>query len=239
MRNIRLTIEYDGTDFCGWQYQPNQRTVQGEIENALRKITDENIKIIGAGRTDQGVHALGQVANFKTNSRLTLNQFQKGINALIGDDAYIKEIDEVDEQFHARFSARSKIYRYSIMLKPSPLLRRYNWYVPFALDIELIKKIIPQIIGEHDFTHFSVHNGDEKGICIMTDLSLILSDYQITITLEANRFLRKMVRGIVGFLIDLARGRFSPDDTNRVFSGEIKDLYFAPTQGLCLIKVNY
>lgn len=239
MRNIRLTIEYDGTDFCGWQYQPNQRTVQGEIENALRKITDENIKIIGAGRTDQGVHALAQVANFKTNSRLTLNQFQKGINALIGDDVYIKEIDEVDEQFHARFSAHSKIYRYSIMLKPSPLFRRYNWYVPFALDIELIKKTIPQIIGEHDFTHFSVHNGDKKGICIMTDLSLILSDYQITITLEANRFLRKMVRGIVGFLIDLARGKFSPDDTSRVFSGEIKDLYFAPPHGLCLIKVNY
>lgn len=239
MRNIRLTIEYDGTDFCGWQYQPNQRTVQGEIENAIKKITNEDTRIIGAGRTDQGVHALGQVANFKTNSRLTLNQFQKGINALIGDDAYIKEIDEVDEQFHARFSARSKIYRYSIMLKPSPLLRRYNWYVPFTLDIELIEKTLPQILGVHDFRHFSAPNDNEPKMCMITNLSLTPSGSQILITLEANRFLRKMVRGLVGFLVDIGRGRFSPDDTNRVFSGEIKDLYFAPTQGLCLIKVNY
>ncbi|MGQ9533879.1 MAG: tRNA pseudouridine(38-40) synthase TruA [bacterium] len=239
MRNIKLTIEYDGTDFCGWQYQPNLRTVQGEIENAIKKITNEDTRIIGAGRTDQGVHALGQVANFKTDSRLTLDQFQKGINALIGDDIYIKEIDEVDEQFHARFSARSKIYRYSIMLKPSPLLRRYNWYVPFPLDIELMKKTLPQILGAHDFRHFSAHNDNETAVCTITNLSLVPSDSQIFITIEADRFLHKMVRGLVGFLVDIGRGRFSSSDTNRVFSGGIKDLYFAPAQGLCLIKVNY
>ncbi len=239
MRNIMLNIEYDGTDFYGWQYQPDRRTVQGEIENALKKITGEEVKVIGAGRTDQGVHALGQIANFHTRSQLTLSQLQKGINALIGDDVYIREIGEVDEQFHARFSAKTKIYHYSIILRPSPLQRRYNWYVPFTFDVELIKKVIPQIQGEHDFTHFSVHNGNSIGICLMTNLSLKVSDFQITIVLEANRFLRKMARGIVGFLVDLGRGRFVPEDIDRVFSGKIKDLYFAPPQGLCLIKVNY
>ncbi|MEO0142504.1 MAG: tRNA pseudouridine(38-40) synthase TruA [candidate division WOR-3 bacterium] len=156
MRNFKLTIEYEGTDFFGWQYQPNKRTVQGEIESALKRITKENIRVIGAGRTDQGVHALGQVANFKTESEIKPENLKDALNSLIADDVYIKEIIEVPLDFNARSSAKSKIYQYNIMRKYSPLQRRYFWLVEYTLNLGEMKRAIRYFIGEHDFKNLSV-----------------------------------------------------------------------------------
>lgn len=240
-----MTIEYDGTDFYGWQYQPDKRTVQGEIEEAIKEITGENIRIIGAGRTDHGVHALAQVANFKINSNISCNNLKNGLNALIGEDIYIKEIKEVSADFHARFSACSKVYQYKIMSLFSPIKRKYYWYVDYALNLNLMKETIKYFIGEHDFKNLSVtsdddSDGQEKNtICNILNLSLTEMNIDIIISVEANRFLRRMVRGIVGFLVDVGRGRFKPDDVKKIFAGALNNIYFAPAHGLYLVEVKY
>lgn len=240
-----MTIEYDGTDFYGWQYQPDRRTVQGEIETAIKEITGENIRIIGAGRTDHGVHALGQVANFKINSDISCNNLKSGLNALTGEDIYIKEIKEVPSDFHARFSACSKVYQYKIMSNFSPIKRKYYWYVDYILNLNLMKETIKYFIGEHNFRNLSVTSDDgfdrqEKNtLCNILNLSLTEMNIDIIISVEANRFLRKMVRGIVGFLVDVGRGRFQPDDAEKLFAGALNNIYFAPAHGLYLVEVKY
>ncbi|MGB9720436.1 MAG: tRNA pseudouridine(38-40) synthase TruA [bacterium] len=255
MRNLRMIIEYDGTDFYGWQYQPDKRTVQGEIEKAIEKITGQNIRIIGAGRTDQGVHALAQVANFKTESNIPPEKFKKALNSLIGEDIHLREMSEVPLDFHARFSAKSKIYQYKIMTQFSPLKRRTYWLVEYELNIGRMRKVAALLIGEHDFKNISAHdeestpanqpspidseNDHKNTICKIYDLSLTIDDFDIIITIEANRFLRKMARGLVGFLVDVGRERYHPEDAMQIFSGALRGIYFAPPQGLCLMEVKY
>jgi len=234
-----MVIEYDGTNFYGWQYQSEKRTVQGEIESALKKITNENVRVIGASRTDQGVHALGQIANFFTSSHLKPYRLRNGINAILADDIYVREIEEINTDFHSRFSAKSKIYQYYIILAPSPFKQRYHWYVKYRIDISAMEEVIPYLLTEHNFKNFSVHDDNESTICNVYELSLTKDKLQIIISIEANRFLRKMVRGIVGFMVDVGRGRFSPDIVKDVFTGRLKEIYFAPPQGLFLVAVRY
>lgn len=239
MRNIRLVIEYDGTDFYGWQYQPHKRTVQGEIEAALKKITGEDIKIIGAGRTDQGVHAVGQVANFHANSFLNIQRMRRGTNSLIGDEIYIKKIDEVDIAFNSRYSAKSKVYRYHITREPSPFNMRYNWWVKYRLEVSVMERVIPYLVGEHHFENFSVSGKKNNAICTIHTVTLTQNGSQIIIKIEGNRFLRKMMRGIVGFMVDVGRGRFSCHATEDAFTGKVENIFFAPPQGLFLVEVKY
>lgn len=239
MRNIRLVIEYDGTNFFGWQYQPHRRTVQGEIGEALKKITAEDVKIIGAGRTDQGVHALGQVANFHTDSFLKTQHIKRGMNSLIGAEIYVREVDEVDSAFNSRYSAKSKLYCYHITREPSPFKIRYHWYVKYGLDVSAMEKVIPHIVGERHFENFAVSDGERNTVCTISNLNLTQNGSEIIIHIEGNRFLRKMVRGIVGFMIDVGRGRFSYRATEGVFTGKIKNIFFAPPQGLFLMDVKY
>ncbi len=239
MRNIKLIIEYDGTNFFGWQYQPDKRTVQGELEDNLKKIIQEDVKLIGAGRTDQGVHALGQVANFKTNSKLEPKKLQKAINANIPDDIYIRDVMDVDLSFHARFSAKSKVYNYYISFTPSPLRRYYLWVVDYKLEISRMQKAISYFIGRHNFSNFAIQNEKENRFCTVLNLNLTHCNDGIIISVEADRFLHRMVRGMVGFLVDVGRGRFSPEDVLRIFAGELKGLFFAPAHGLCLMEVRY
>lgn len=234
-----MTIEYDGTDFCGWQCQPDKRTVQGDIEEALKRLTNETIRIIGAGRTDQGVHALGQVANFHTASDMLLCNMRRGINALTQDDIHAKNLEHVDGDFHSRFSAKAKLYRYHILLEPAPLSMRYGWYVRYELNVPNMRRMIQNVLGEHDFKVLSAHSGAENTLCTITSMSLTVEAPHIIIEIEANRFLRKMIRGIVGFMYDVGRGRFLPENIHDVFDGRIKDIYFAPPHGLCLIEVKY
>ncbi|UCG91041.1 MAG: tRNA pseudouridine(38-40) synthase TruA [candidate division WOR-3 bacterium] len=239
MRNIRLVIEYDGTNFFGWQYQPHKRTVQGEIEEALKKITAEDVKIIGAGRTDQGVHALGQVANFHTNSFLKAQHIKRGVNSLTGGEIYVREVDEVDGAFNSRYSTKSKLYRYHITRKPSPFKVRYHWYVKYRLDVSAMEKVIPHIVGERDFKNFAVSDGESNTVCTISNVNLTQNGSEIILNIEGNRFLRKMVRGIVGFMIDVGRGRFSYQATEGVLVGKIKNVFFAPPQGLFLVEIKY
>ena len=234
-----MTIEYDGTDFCGWQYQPDHRTVQGDIEGALERLTDETIRIIGAGRTDQGVHALGQVANFHTATDMPLHKIKQGINALTKDDIYVKSVESVESGFHSRFSAKAKVYRYHILREPSPLKIRYGWYTRRRLNVPTMKRVIPMVLGEHDFKNLSAHSEAENTLCTISGMSLTVDAHSIIIKIEGNRFLRKMIRGIVGFMYDVGRERFSPENINDVFKDRIKDIYFAPPHGLCLVEVKY
>ncbi len=239
MLNLSMVLEYDGTRFFGWQYQPAKRTVQGELQTALKKITSENIKLIGAGRTDQGVHALGQVANFHTESQIPLHSLKKGINSLVGDDLHVREMAVVPDDFHSRYWAKSKVYEYHITLEPSPFRLRYSWYLKGIPDVETMQKTVPLLAGKRDFGNFSVHNGGDNTVCSVQEISIMHENAQIIIRIEGDRFLRKMVRGIVGFMVDIGRGRFGLPDVPRFFNGSRGELNFAPPQGLFLTSVRY
>lgn len=239
MTNIKLVLEYDGTDFHGWQYQPNERTVQGDLEQALHKLMQDKIRIIGAGRTDQGVHAYGQVANFHTASAMQLSEMKKAINALTNDDIYIREISHVPLDFHSRYSARAKTYAYYVLHEPSPMRRRYAWVLSHLLHTGDMVRTTKMLTGTHDFKHFSVTNGKNSTTCTIKSIDVHTDGPQTVITITGDRFLHKMVRGIVGFLYDVGRERFCPDDTDEVFAGALKDMYFAPAHGLFLMEVYY
>jgi tRNA pseudouridine38-40 synthase len=239
MKNIKMLIEYDGSDFCGWQVQPDERTVQGDLEAAIKKVTDQQVRICGAARTDQGVHALGQVANFRSASDIPLRKMLRALNGLTASDIYIKEIAYAPDDFHSRYSAKSKIYRYSIITQPSPLELRYNWYVKFKLDKESMVSAKDLFTGRHDFKHLSAENEKENTFCTIESISLTEQNSHIIITIKGDRFIRKMVRGIVGFLYDVGRGRFRSQQVEDALAGRIKNIFFTPPHGLVLIRVFY
>ncbi|MBE0433394.1 tRNA pseudouridine(38-40) synthase TruA [candidate division WOR-3 bacterium] len=239
MRNLSIVVEYDGTAFYGWQQQPDKRTVQGELETVLGKITGEEIKLTAAGRTDQGVHALGQVANFHTESQLDLDAIKNGANSMAGDDLHIKDIAVVPEDFNSRYWAKSKVYEYHLTFEPSPFRTRYTWYLKQPLDIARMRAAIPSLTGKRDFSHFSVRNGSALAVCDVRDITLAGASTEVVIRVEGDRFLRKMVRGIVGFLVDVGRGRFAVNSAAEIFSGARQDINFAPAQGLFLVSVSY
>jgi tRNA pseudouridine38-40 synthase len=234
-----MIIEYEGTHFFGWQYQPNRRTVQGELQAALRKLTGEEIKLTAAGRTDQGVHALGQVANFHTECQLPLHSIKKGTNSLVGDDINVRDVTVVPDDFNSRFSAKTKIYQYNITLEPSPFRLRYSWFVKQTPDLSAVKKAIPGLVGYRDFEKFSVRNGSENTMCNVYDITVTREGSMIRIDVEGDRFLRKMVRGLVGFLVDVGRARFSAAEVGDFFDEPERDINFAPPQGLFLVTVKY
>ncbi len=239
MRNLSMIIEYEGTHFFGWQYQPNRRTVQGELQAALRKLTAEDVKLTAAGRTDQGVHALGQVANFHTDCRIPLHSIRKGTNSLVGDDINVRDVTVVPDDFNSRFSAKTKVYHYNITLEPSPFRLRYAWYLKQTPDVSTIEKAIPSLVGNRDFENFSVRNGSDNTMCNIYDITLTREGSMIRIEVEGDRFLRKMVRGLVGFLVDIGRARFSVAEVAGFFDEAKRDINFAPPQGLFLVTVKY
>jgi tRNA pseudouridine38-40 synthase len=242
IRNIKLVIEYDGSDFSGWQIQPDQRTVQGVIEEVLEKILKEDINLIGAGRTDVGAHALAQVANFKTKNELELKAIFEGANSLLPDDVLIKEIQEVDSDFNARYSARSKVYRYRIYLKRTALLNRYVWEVLSPLDTKKIEETTQAISGEHDFSSFCVaKSAKDDNRCKVISARWTQKNQALVFEIEANRFLHSMVRSLVGTLVDVARGYFSPSDFLEILNAKDRKKagLTAPAKGLYLVKVNY
>jgi tRNA pseudouridine38-40 synthase len=245
MRNIKLVIEYDGTNYHGWQIQPNAVSIQETIEDRLQKITQEEIRLIVAGRTDAGVHAVEQVANFPTNSRLEINNIQRGLNSLLPPDIAVKEISEVEQDFHARYSAKSKIYRYVILNQrfPSPLYRNFSWFIPFKLNIKEMKSVVQCLIGKHDFSSFKAsgcnsHNPIREVYGISLDKN---SKGFIIFEIEANAFLKQMVRNIVGTLVDVGRGKMGVDEFEDIFLSRDRKRagITAPPQGLFLVKVNY
>jgi tRNA pseudouridine38-40 synthase len=242
LRNIKLEIEYDGTDFYGWQVQPNLRTVQGEIEDKLHTILQQKVDLIGAGRTDAGVHALVQVANFKTENHLEVEEILRGLNGLLPDDIVIKSAEEVDLDFNARYNAKSRVYHYRIFLGKTAILRRYVWEVSYTLNLYTLFQAVCKIEGKHDFSSFCVaESAKENNGCEVMKASWKQSENEMIFTIEADRFLHTMVRSLVGTLIEVGRGYFSVEDFANIM--EAKDRRkagpTAPACGLYLVEVKY
>jgi len=242
MYNFAMTIEYDGTDFLGWQIQADGRTVQGEIEASLQTIFQEKIRVTAAGRTDTGVHAAGQVAHFRTASSISLEKLRHGLNGLLRPDLVIRSIREEDENFHARYSATGRQYLYRILRRPSALRWRYAWHVPYNLDMDSVKTSCTALVGDHDFTSFCQAAASLHGArCHVTDLVWQEKDDEIRLDISANRFLHHMIRAIVGTAVEIGRGRWAPEKMQQIL--EAKDRKVAgpnaPAHGLCLYHVTY
>ena len=253
MRNIKLTIAFDGTEYFGWQRQKNAPTIQGLVEDAIAKMTCEPVIINGAGRTDAGVHAEGMVANFTTASAIDPTGFLRGLNSILPDAVRIRSVEEVDEKFHARFSARGKEYEYHFVARDiaSPLERLYVARVPASIDIKAIRACIGLLIGEHDFSSFEATGSRDLSIkegrgAVRTifQAELVELDQKsgsFKVVLAGDGFLRHMVRNIVGTLFDVGRGRISFTDFQSIMSAKNRTCAgaTAPANGLLLKKVFY
>lgn len=254
VRNIRLTIAYDGTDFHGWQRQPKEPTIQSCLEAALQKIVGQPLNVIGSGRTDAGVHALNQVANFKTSSPIPCPNLVQAANDLLPPTVRVKEAHEAPEGFHARYAVRSKTYRYRILQSPvcSPFIARFVYHYPYPLDRARMAEAARLIEGRHDFASFagsdraSEDGRPESSPSTMRDIfaSCILWRARTSIiAYEAcgSGFLHHMVRNIVGTLIEVGRGTLESGDMLRILEARDRTLAgpTAPAQGLCLVRVEY
>jgi len=246
-RNIRLTIEYDGTRFYGWQRQNTTkayRTVQEEIEKAARKLFGKKVNVIGAGRTDSGVHAEAQAASFKVESNLPLYNVKRGLNSYLPKDIAIISAEEADPDFHARFHAREKLYRYTIINRKmrSPLKGRFAALVSYDLDLSAMKKAARYLIGTKDFKSFQASNAKTKdSVRTVKKLDIIIKPSALEIYIQANGFLYNMVRNIVGTLMDIGRGRIAQEAVKGILSKRHRPAAgsTAPAKGLCLVKVFY
>lgn len=244
MRNIKLILEYDGTNYCGWQKQLNRKTVQREIENAIYRITNEKTVVFGSGRTDSGVHALAQVANFKTKSNLTATQYQKALNTNLPDDISVINVKEVPDSFHSQFSSKSKIYLYTILNRDfrSAHMRGKTWQVNQMLNLQYMKLAADYILGTHDFKVFA-HAGITVKSTVRTVKKVKLSKKKdiINFEIEADGFLKRMVRMIIGTLVQVGKGRITPGEYKKILDSgkKTKFVFTAPAQGLYLKKVRY
>ena len=243
MRNLKLTIEYDGTKYCGWQKQPNSSGIQGTIEYAIYEITKEKVNIIGSGRTDAGVHALGQVANFKTNSSIPTARISDALNSKLPKDISIIDCQEVSDYFHSRYSATGKIYRYLIYNKPyrSPLYKDISYHVRYELDIEKMRLEAKSLLGTHEFKGFMSSGSSVKDtVRTIHNISIEDSGDLIVLEVEGNGFLYNMVRIIVGTLVDIGRGRIDKPLEEIIASQDRGEAgHTAPAHGLFLKKVHY
>ena len=245
MRNIRLIVEYDGGAYCGWQHQSNGLAIQQVLEECLGKMTGEEVRVIGSGRTDAGVHALHQVANFHTGSRLGERNLLLGINSLLPADIVVREVCEIPISFHACFDAVSKVYLYQICNRPvRPVLERnHAWFVWEPLDLARIEEALPVFKGTHDFSSFcSTHTDSADHIRTILAITMERDPAgMIHISVEADGFLRYMVRTIVGTLVDCGRGKCSREEVAEILAAKDRRRagLTAPPQGLFLMDVKY
>ncbi|MFC2075861.1 tRNA pseudouridine(38-40) synthase TruA [candidate division KSB1 bacterium] len=244
MRNFRLAIEYDGTDFHGWQVQPGPRTVQGTLARALEKQVGETIKLMGAGRTDSGVHAVGQTASFASHTPLTPEAVARGTGSLLPPDVCIRDAWEVDLDFDARRSCTGRTYHYTIISRRSPLRERYAAVIKYKLKLDPMQEAAELIIGEHDFTSFAVKNGRDgapSAVCRLTTAQWSVEADGIRFEVRANRFLRGMVRALVGTMLEVGRGRIAPERMENILYAKDRAQAgpAAPPQGLCLARTEY
>jgi tRNA pseudouridine38-40 synthase len=244
-KNFKLIIEYDGSSYHGWQRQKNRKTIQGEIEKAIMTITGKKIALTGSGRTDAGVHAFGQVANFYCDTEISPEVFQRGLNGLMPKDIIIKECNTVDEKFHARYDAKTKTYRYKILNRtiPAAICRQYAWFIKKKLDLDAMQSAILHIIGTNDFKAFEgagSPRSSTKRRVINAGLQQKEKKYLI-FEIEADGFLRFMVRNIVGTLLDVGLCKIIPDDFKKILLSKDRNLAgaTAPPHGLFLMNVKY
>lgn len=241
---VFLKIEYDGTAYCGWQIQPNGITVQQVVEKAILSLTGETAKVTGSGRTDSGVHALGQVAHFDTESNIPPEKFASALNQFLPEDVKVVESWQVGEKMHARFSAKRKTYRYSLYQSehPRPMLDRYSSRVDLPLDISAMQNACKFFIGKHDFVGFSSTGSEVKDtVREIYSASVDVIGEQIVFTVCGNGFLYNMVRIMTGTLVAVGLGKISPDEIEGVILSKNRKKAGAtmPPRGLTLVSVEY
>jgi tRNA pseudouridine38-40 synthase len=245
MKNFKLIVEYDGSAYHGWQRQKNNPTIQGEIENVIRIMTGENVTLIGSGRTDAGVHALGQVANFICDTRLSPEAFLHGMNSLLKKDIVIRNCSYAEDRFHARYDAKGKIYQYRILNRifGAAIGRQYEWFIHRKLDIPAVRSAASSLIGTHDFKAFE-GSGSPRKTSIRTVIRAELFEQpneRILFEIEADGFLKCMVRNIVGTLVYIGLGKIAPETIKEILVSKNRMLAgpTAPPHGLFLKKVLY
>jgi tRNA pseudouridine38-40 synthase len=243
MENIKLLIEYDGTDYVGWQVQSNGRSIQGELERALGEILQEPVATVAAGRTDAGVHARGQVASFRTSKLMSPELIHRGVNALLPPQIVVLSVEKVPEEFHARYSAQGRVYRYHLGLRSSAFRRDQSWYVGgYAIDECLLQRCGESILGEHDFSSFSkIDASTDHFRCTVDRASWQKVDSELVFDIRANRFLYGMVRALVGTMVDVARGHRNFAEFQEILDAKDRSRAgaSAPAKGLFLEEVIY
>jgi tRNA pseudouridine38-40 synthase len=250
MRNLKIILAYDGSDFAGWQVQPDSATIQGTLASAIGRVTGEKVLPQGSGRTDAGVHALGQVATCALQSPIPAENLLKALNDVLPASIRVLEVSEVQAEFHARKSARAKTYRYRIYRSAicPPFLARYVWHHPYPLDENAMRRAATLVIGEHDFTSFAAVDAErgkeDNGV---SNLRLIFASSwereaeELTYTVQGSGFLHHMVRNLVGTLVLVGKGTLRPEDINRILEAKDRSAAgaTAPPQGLYLVSVEY
>ncbi len=244
MRNIKLTIEYDGKEFNGWQKQPQKLNIQGTIEQAIKSITGEEVTLNASGRTDAKVHALGQVANFKTNSKIPIEKFPIAINTKLKKSIRIIKAEEVDEKFHSRLTCKKKTYRYIINNSKygTAIYRNLETNISNKLDEKKMNEAIKYFIGEHDFKAFKASGTSSKSsIRTIYDAKVYRKEDRIFIELTGNGFLYNMVRIIAGTLVEVGNGKIKPEDISKIIASKKRENAgkTLPPQGLYLVSVEY
>jgi tRNA pseudouridine38-40 synthase len=243
-RHIKLVIEYDGTNFSGFQKQSNTRTVQKVLESAIEKVTGHAVKLQYAGRTDAGVHATWQVVKFSTRSNIPVSALVSAINSHLPEDVVVKHASETDADFHPRYKAKSRVYRYLIDngKEPAVLMRRYAWHIPKKLNVEAMQKAANYLIGTHDFRSFHA-SGSNLGSTVrhVFEIKCKRKGRFVSITIEANAFLYHMARIIVGTLVEVGLGKIEPEDVRKILEAKDRKVAgpTAPAHGLCLVRVKY
>ncbi len=256
MHNLKLQIEYEGTNYFGWQEQngikakvkqQSSKTIQHVLEKFLKKILRENIKLIVAGRTDSGVHAFSQVANFKSKTRMSLNRLRWGLNCLLPEDIKVTAIAKVPMDFNSRFCAKSKIYRYSILNRnySSPILARRVYFFHHPLNIGLMRKEAKVLLGKHNFKSFQAteirRSRQRNPIRTIKSIKISKDKNLLHLDIEGDSFLYNMVRNIAGTLLEIGRGRFAAGSMLKILKSKNRKLAgpTLPAKGLCLVKVKY
>lgn len=244
LNNIKLTLEYDGTNYYGWQKQKGMKTIQGELEEALFLVTKEPCEVTGSSRTDAGVHAKGFVANFKTNSRVPPERFREALNIKLPNDIVVIKSEKVEDDFHARYCAKGKTYEYYILNDqvPSALMRNQVYHYKYDLDIEAMKEGAKQFIGTHDFAAFKTQGSSVKGtIRTIFDVKVEKTEKIIKISVSGDGFLYNMVRIIVGTLINVGRGKIPSSSISHIIAQKDRTLAgdCVPPNGLLLKEVYY
>ena len=245
MRNIKLVIEYDGKEFNGWQKQPTKLNIQGEIERAIKQITGEEVDLTASGRTDAGVHALGQVANFKTNSNIPIEKIPIALNSNLKKSIVIKSAEEVEERFHSRLNCKRKTYRYIINNSKygTAIYRNLETHIPMKLDIQKMKEAVKYFEGEHDFKAFKASGTSSKSSVRTIYKAEVIEagNERIYIELTGNGFLYNMVRIISGTLVEVGLGKIEPNEIKTIIDSQKRENAgkTLPPQGLYLIKVEY
>ena len=244
MRNIKLTIEYDGKDFNGWQKQPTKLNIQGTIEQAIKQITGEEVQLNASGRTDAGVHAFGQVANFKTNSQIPIEKFAIAINSRLKRSIVIKKAEEVDERFHSRLNCKKKTYRYIINNSPegTAIYRNLETHIPQKLDVDKMQEAVKDFEGEHDFKAFKASGTSSKSsVRTIYKAEVYKEGDRVFIELTGNGFLYNMVRIIAGTLVDVGIGKIKPDEIPEIIKMQKRENAgkTLPPNGLYLLRVMY